>query len=159
MGLSVGCADDSRAAVSAGTGISSRSVCAHESSVALAAAASPSSSKSFGRLGSDHHRGGWGHPALPPSDFRPLPGDQYEGSITTAGNWSSEKDSAAALDEVLAGIDLFHVHTEVRGRLVQPRFCQDEQTVRIDRVLVPNRRLLKLGWATARSASRSRRPD
>jgi hypothetical protein len=42
---------------------------------------------------------------------------------------------------------LFHSYQEVRGVLQQPRLGADDKNVRIDRILVPNKPLLDLGWS------------
>lgn len=64
----------------------------------------------------------------------------------TAGEWATEVESVAALDAAIARTGLFHVYREVPGRLVHPRPCQDDKTVRIDRVLLPNARCRLAGW-------------
>lgn len=64
----------------------------------------------------------------------------------TRGGYATEADSAAALDMVLDECGLWRVFSEVRGRLLQPRPAQLDKSLRIDRVLVPTERLLKLGW-------------
>lgn len=60
--------------------------------------------------------------------------------------YETETASAAALDSLLATADLFNVYDEVPGTLVQPRPGQIDKAVRIDRILIPNQRLLDLGW-------------
>lgn len=64
----------------------------------------------------------------------------------TTGEFKDELESVAALDRLLEKADLWHVYSEVRGVIAQPRPEQQEKTVRIDRILVPNRRLMDLGW-------------
>lgn len=64
----------------------------------------------------------------------------------TFGNWETEADSMQALDLALTRIGLWKVYSEVPGVLLQPRPAQNENKVRIDRVLVPNERLISLGW-------------
>ena len=64
----------------------------------------------------------------------------------TSGSYLTEIDAAAALDAVLAECALWSVYREVCGSLCQPRPTQDDKGVRIDRVLVPNQRLISLGW-------------
>lgn len=61
--------------------------------------------------------------------------------------YETEDASAAALDGLLATADLFNVYSEVPGTLIQPRPGQVDKSVRIDRILIPNQRLLDLGWA------------
>lgn len=76
--------------------------------------------------------------------------EEPTGSDVTVGQWATEAESAAALDEILDRLDLWKVykpdHDEVRGKLVQPRPVQVDQGVRIDRILVPNKNLTSLGW-------------
>lgn len=60
--------------------------------------------------------------------------------------YKTESESAAALDALLITADLFNVYPEVRGTLIQPRPGQVDKGVRIDRILIPNQRLLDLGW-------------
>ena len=61
-------------------------------------------------------------------------------------HYNTETDSAAALDGILAHLDLFTVYAEVPGTLIQPRPGQVNRSVRIDRLLTPNDKLLGLGW-------------
>lgn len=79
-------------------------------------------------------------------DVTPLNIKPGHSDISTFGNWSTEQESTAALDERLHAVDLWKVYREVRGTLLQPRAPQADKSVRIDRVLVPNDRLLDLGW-------------
>lgn len=64
----------------------------------------------------------------------------------TIGQWPDEASSAAALDASLAEVDLWRVYHEVPGVLAQPRPSQQDRSMRIDRVLLPNQKLLGLGW-------------
>lgn len=68
------------------------------------------------------------------------------GDLLTIGSWATEDESAAALDYALTAADLWKVYSEARGTLVQPRPGQVDKSMRIDRLLVPNKRLLDLGW-------------
>ena len=70
----------------------------------------------------------------------------YASDSLTTGGWSTEEASASAFDERIRRIGLFRVYLEVEGTLIQPRPCQREKTVRIDRLLVPTEALLALGW-------------
>jgi hypothetical protein len=85
------------------------------------------------------------------ADAFPVPEDEPE-SLTeyqkwfTIGDWETEAESASALDQRLEAIGLFRVYREVRGTLVHPRPGQKERAVRIDRLLVPNAKLMALGW-------------
>jgi hypothetical protein len=68
------------------------------------------------------------------------------GTALTTGEYADEQQGVAALDRLLEKADLWHIYPEVRGIVAQPRPEQADKTVRIDRVLVPNRRLIDLGW-------------
>jgi hypothetical protein len=70
-----------------------------------------------------------------------------EGGELTFGTWATEAEAAAELDAALAACGLWSVYSEVRGTLCQPRPAQNDKTLRIDRVLIPNQRLRGLGWA------------
>lgn len=76
-------------------------------------------------------------------DFEPPPGTK----TLTTGPWPNEHESEKALDRVLTKLDLWRVHREVSGTLVQPSSAQVDKGMRIDRVLVPNGHLLELGWS------------
>lgn len=64
----------------------------------------------------------------------------------TIGTWTTEPESARALDDILWQVNLWKVYREVPGTLIQPRAGQVDRGVRIDRVLVPNQKLKELGW-------------
>lgn len=64
----------------------------------------------------------------------------------TIGDWTTEAQSAAALDRALLACGLWTVYREVCGTVVQPRPSQPDRSVRIDRLLVPNERLAAAGW-------------
>lgn len=64
----------------------------------------------------------------------------------TTGDFKNEHDSVAELDRLLDKANLWHVYTEVHGVVAHPRPEQDDKTVRIDRILVPKRTLIDLGW-------------
>lgn len=64
----------------------------------------------------------------------------------TAGD-GLESANLADLDARLEAIDLFRVYPEVSGYQVAPRLGTEHKDLRIDRVLVPNRRLIEMGWA------------
>ena len=64
----------------------------------------------------------------------------------TIGEWTTEADAAAALDVVLDDCDLFDIHKEVIGDLIQPLPGQRCGPVRIDRILTPKPQLLRYGW-------------
>ncbi len=60
--------------------------------------------------------------------------------------YATETESAAALDALLAQVALWNVWAEVPGVMLQPKPCQRDRTVRIDRLLIPNQRLVDQGW-------------
>jgi hypothetical protein len=62
----------------------------------------------------------------------------------TLGEWATEADSATAFDQNVP--EMFEVYKEVRGTLISPRPAQIDRSMRIDRVLIPKRELLDLGW-------------
>lgn len=60
--------------------------------------------------------------------------------------YATEADAAADFDAVIKATDLFTPYPEVPGTLLQPRPGQVDKSVRIDRILVPNERLIAAGW-------------
>ncbi len=72
--------------------------------------------------------------------------DNWPATAYTTGDYEDEQASVAALDRLLEKADLWYVYPEVRGMIAQPRPEQEDKSVRIDRVLVPMRRLIELGW-------------
>jgi hypothetical protein len=72
--------------------------------------------------------------------------DHFSDLEVTCGSWSDEKESACAFDRIASQTGLFEIHREVCGVLIQPRLCQVERSMRIDRVLVPTPTLLNMGW-------------
>lgn len=71
----------------------------------------------------------------------------YQQGRFTSGEWKTEAESCAYLDNVLERIDKFNVYREVRGYYLQPRLGQQLCTPRIDRVLVPKAALKSAGWS------------
>lgn len=65
--------------------------------------------------------------------------------VYTAGAWSTEDESAAAFDAVVDP-ELWAAYREVPGVLLQPRPSQVDKGLRIDRVLVPQQKLIAAGW-------------
>jgi len=65
-------------------------------------------------------------------------------SFTTPG-FADEKQAAESFDEIVQASGLFRSYHEVRGRLIQPRYHQEDKDVRIDRILIPTAKLA--GWA------------
>lgn len=66
--------------------------------------------------------------------------------MAVAPHYPTEADAAAAFDDAVAATGLFANHCEVRGTLTQPRPGQIDKSVRIDRILIPNQKLIDLGW-------------
>lgn len=64
----------------------------------------------------------------------------------TSGEWENEDKSAEELDRRISTCELFHSFSEVCGYYVQPRFDSELKKPRIDRLLLPSQKLLKLGW-------------
>lgn len=64
----------------------------------------------------------------------------------TSGEWDNEVESAAELDRRISASELFHSYSEVCGYYIQPRFDSELKTPRIDRLLLPSQKLLRLGW-------------
>src|SRR5574343_612871 len=71
--------------------------------------------------------------------------DSYSHYQST-GMWKTEAESASAFDERVRGTGMFRIYSERQGILLQPQVTQKDKTVRIDRILVPTRELLDLGW-------------
>jgi hypothetical protein len=69
-------------------------------------------------------------------------------AVTESGAriYATEADAAADFDEIIRSVDLFTSYAEVPGTLLQPRPGQIDKSVRIDRILVPNARLIDAGW-------------
>lgn len=68
----------------------------------------------------------------------------------TLGQWPDEASSVAALGASLStppAKGLWREYDEVRGTLTQRRPGQDSKELRIDKILVPDRPLLELGWS------------
>lgn len=61
-------------------------------------------------------------------------------------HYPTETEASTAFDAAVAACGLFTPYFEVPGTLTQPRPGQVDKTLRIDRLLVPNDRLLSLGW-------------
>lgn len=69
-------------------------------------------------------------------------------TVTESGAriYPTEVEAAADFDAIVRNVDLFTSYAEVPGTLLQPRPGQVDKSVRIDRVLVPNSRLIDAGW-------------
>ncbi len=65
----------------------------------------------------------------------------------TTGPWLDEPMAMAALDGLLDTVKLFQVYREVIGERNQPRLNSgDKSQLKIDRILIPNARLIDAGW-------------
>ena len=73
--------------------------------------------------------------------IEPLVSDWY-----TGGGWLDKPASVADLDRRLEECGLFQVLREVDGYYVQPRYLSEEKQPRIDRLLIPGKRLADAGW-------------
>lgn len=78
---------------------------------------------------------------VPPSN--PNPPSEF---FWSCGDWETERDSCAALDDTLDHISGFRVYKEVPGVYTSLRPNQEHKTPRIDRVLAPTAELVALGW-------------
>jgi len=72
--------------------------------------------------------------------------DNDSGGHLSIGDWSTEEQSAAELDRRLELCGLFDVSKEVVGSYVSYRPGRVDRGARIDRVLLPKKRLLDAGW-------------
>ena len=73
--------------------------------------------------------------------------DPGTSSIRTSGEYETEAEACAALDAILAKHPtVFEVAKEVRGWYVQGKSRCEPKRPRIDRILIPKRRLLDAGW-------------
>ena len=67
--------------------------------------------------------------------------------LATSGEYQTEDDSCARFDAVIESHpDLFQAIKEVKGWYAQPQFNTEVKDARIDRVLIPQPRLVKAGW-------------
>lgn len=65
----------------------------------------------------------------------------------TSGSFATEEDAAERLDTLLDSVaDLFAVTKEVSGTRQYSRPQQQQNGVRIDRILYPKKKLLNAGW-------------
>lgn len=79
--------------------------------------------------------------------------------MAAAPQYHTETEVAAAFDTAVATTGLFNSHPEVPGTLIQPRPGQVDKTLRIDRLLIPNDKLLALGWRHGIIGVELKRPD
>lgn len=66
----------------------------------------------------------------------------------TLGNFANEEYSAAAFDRAAGATGLFEILTEVQGEYMLPKMLTDSgsRRCRIDRILMPTKKLLDSGW-------------
>lgn len=65
----------------------------------------------------------------------------------TAGNFATEEDSAKVFDALVDSTQVFRIHREIFGCMVQPRLRCEDKTLRIDRILIPDAKLIAAGWS------------
>lgn len=76
----------------------------------------------------------------------PEPSYSGDASFTLQG-YGDESASAARFEHMIADSGLFKVYREVSGHDLQPRIGCPYKSPRIDRILIPNHKLLDAGWA------------
>lgn len=77
----------------------------------------------------------------------------------TSGPWLDEPMALADLDSRLAECGQFRVFREVEGYLQQPRAgAEEKETMRVDRILIPNQSLVDLGWCYGAIAIEGKAP-
>lgn len=65
----------------------------------------------------------------------------------TIGKWCTEVESVTALDTILGEHkNLWTIYSEVCGQLIQPGYAQQDKSLRIDRILIPRKEFVELGW-------------
>jgi hypothetical protein len=69
-----------------------------------------------------------------------------ESSMTTCGDFASEPEAWEFFDREAERSGAFKIYREVSGTYVQPRPGADTKGARIDRILVPTRKLIEAGW-------------
>lgn len=69
-------------------------------------------------------------------------------TFKTCGPWTDEPTSCAVFDRLADETHLFKVETEVPGFYVQPKPWIETERARIDRILLPSRKLVERGWTT-----------
>ncbi len=71
-------------------------------------------------------------------------------ALSTFGDFQDEPASMAAFDDIAEKSGAFTIYREVWGEYLQPRFgtecTTEEKACRIDRVLVPTKKLIAAGW-------------
>lgn len=71
----------------------------------------------------------------------------YPGQILTGQQFETEPEAMDAFDRAAEASGCFSkIHREVRGEYLQPRLGCDRECCRIDRILIPNAKLIGAGW-------------
>jgi hypothetical protein len=65
---------------------------------------------------------------------------------SACGDFADEKIGLAFFDQLVESTGLFAIHREVDGWLLHTLPRTEEKTVRIDRILMPSKKLLEAGW-------------
>lgn len=65
---------------------------------------------------------------------------------TTCGDFSTEEEAVAEFDRIVNSTGLFTIHTEVKGRYVNGRPNVDDENPRIDRIIIPQPKIISQGW-------------
>lgn len=66
--------------------------------------------------------------------------------LYTAGVFADEPAAWTEFDEIIAKSGTFTVYREVHSEYIQPRLETEDKEARIDRILVPTKRLIEAGW-------------
>jgi hypothetical protein len=67
-------------------------------------------------------------------------------STETCGEYQDEREAVRAFDELVQRTGLFKSYSEVTGHLLHPRPAAEDKMMRIDRLLLPSKKLLAAGW-------------
>ena len=82
---------------------------------------------------------------VPSHSVHASPPDPFGGPYTDDG-YPTEKESVAALLDILANLGSFHVRTEVTGQYLASRVGSEHKHPRVDVFLDPTHWLLSQGW-------------
>lgn len=69
-----------------------------------------------------------------------------EGKVRTSGVFSDEPAAWAVFDAAIELSGAFRIYREVEGEYIQPRPETDPRGARIDRILVPQPKVIAAGW-------------
>ena len=73
--------------------------------------------------------------------------NKQTGSEKTIGKFQTEDEACLFFDEVVKDSGLFRIYKEVWGKLIYHRhWKEDKRTLRIDRILIPHKRVVDSGW-------------